>query len=199
MCSATACRFDSWLFALPRTEISQWMYTKYTPSMSSKMFEASSNVRAITIFATYLSICTLLTGLIGKDLVQQYRRRRRDIPRSNIMICAALVVLALLSLTTTWSYMLQFFGLSYRAWAHEHGIGVPTRPQEFQDIYQWAGEIHLGAWLGDVKLFREAWEIAMESYGRLLWSQPIFFITTIWAFSIGEQGTRYCGVESRRD
>ena len=178
---------SAFLSARPGT--SQQIYTKNTPGISSNLFEASSNVRAITIFSTYLSTCTLLTSLLVRDLLQRYRRRRNDIPKGNITTCALFAVLASLSLATTWRYMLQFFSLSYHAWAHEHGINVPARPQTFQDLYSWVGEIHLGSWLGDVKLFREAWEIAMESYGRLVWSQPIFFITTIWAFFIGEQGT----------
>ena len=95
--------------------------------------------------------------------------------------------------------MVDFFSLSYRTWAHEHGIRVPARPQTFQHMYLWAEEIHLGSWLGDVKLFREAWEIAMESYGRLVWSQPIFFITATWSFFIGEQGARDLSIESRHD
>ena len=157
--------------------------------MTGKVFESSSDVRAISIFATYLSTCTLLTGIIVRDLIQQYRRRRGHKPSVNITLCALLAILALLSLATTWSYMLEFFSLSYRAWAHENGISTPARPNRIQDLHLWVGEIHLGSWLGDVKLFREAWEIAMENHGRLIWSQPIFFITAAWAFFIGEQRT----------
>jgi hypothetical protein len=85
--------------------------------------------------------------------------------------------------------MLSFFGLSYRTWALRHGISPPTQPHNVKELRHWIQAIHLGAWLKDVKLFRDAWETATETYGRLFWSQPIFFITSLWAFFIGDQGT----------
>lgn len=149
----------------------------------------SSNVRAISIFASYLTACALLTSLIIKDLMQQYRKRQKNHPAAATPVAALLFgVCALLSLGVTWHYMLSFFSLSYRAWASEHGVGLPDRPQTLQELNLWVNKIQLGPWLKDVKLFREAWEVAMETPGRLVWSQPIFFVTSVWAFYIGEQG-----------
>ena len=96
---------------------------------------------------------------------------------------------ATVSLGVTWYYMLSFFSLSYRTWALQRDIGLPARPHDIDSLGQWLKFVRLGAWLKDVQLFRDAWEVAMESHSRLLWSQPIFFITMTWAFFIGERGT----------
>ena len=145
-----------------------------------------NDIRAIVIFGGYLSICGLLTGTIVKDLMtEHYKLKKRASSTSTLVFASCAAV----SLSVTWYYMLCFFSLSYRAWAWEHGINPPSQPHNVKELSQWLQTIHLGAWLQDVKLFKDAWETAMESPGRLLWSQPIFFITSVWAFFIGEQGT----------
>jgi hypothetical protein len=150
------------------------------------VFDLDSNdLRAIAIFGGYLSTCGFLTGIIVKDLVTEHGKLKRRVSSTPIIVFAGC---AAVSLGVTWYYMLSFFSLSYRAWALQHGISPPTQPHHVKELRPWIQAIHLGAWLKDVQLFRDAWETAMESYGRLFWSQPIFFITSIWAFFIGDQG-----------
>ena len=146
----------------------------------------SSDVRAIAIFGGYLSICGLLSGTIVKDLITQHYKFRNRVSSTPTLVFASC---ATVSLGITWYYMLSFFGLSYRTWALQHDISIPKPPHNTEELSRWIHTIQLGAWLKDVKLFKDAWETAMESHGRLLWSQPIFFITSMWAFFIGEQGT----------
>ena len=154
----------------------------------------SSDVRAIGIFVSYLSICILLTGLIVRDLAKQHNLRRNRRSSSEqatstyLTSILAFSICAAVSLGVTWYYMLGFFSLSYRTWALQHGIDLPTRPHNIESLGQWLKLIRLGAWLKDVQLFRDAWEVTMESHSRLVWSQPIFFIATSWAFFVGERG-----------
>jgi hypothetical protein len=151
-------------------------------------------MRAIGIFGSYLSTCVLLTGLIVRDLFKQHNLRRNrgsssgQATSSSLTSILAFSICATVSLGITWYYMLSFFSLSYRTWALQHGISLPTWPNNIEGLVQCLKLIRLGAWLKDVQLFRDAWEVAMESHSRLLWSQPIFFITTTWAFFVGERG-----------
>jgi hypothetical protein len=46
----------------------------------------------------------------------------------------------------------------------------------------------LGRWLKDTKLFREAWEIAVEKSARYWWTQQIFFGTAAWSVFLGIEG-----------
>lgn len=149
----------------------------------------ANDTRAISIFVGYLFICSSLTAFIARDLVGQYRKQRTKssstaFTRPTLIFAACAAV----SLAVTWYYMLSFFSLSYCAWAFHHGFQLPARPHSFNELSQWIQELRLGSWLKDVKLFREAWETAMETPGRLCWSQPIFFIATLWAFFVGENG-----------
>lgn len=152
------------------------------------------NLRAISIFASYLLTCCLLTGLIIRDLLIQHRIRQngRTLKALPPRPTAAMVfaTCAIGSLGVTWYYMLSFFSLSYRAWALQHSVQLPSIPKTIQEIGNFVNAIHLGAWLKDVKLFKDAWEVAMETPGRLFWSSPIFFISTIWAIFVGDEGTR---------
>lgn len=153
------------------------------------------DTRALLIFGTYLSICTSLTGLIVRDLFKQYKSVQHRSWGTNTIYRSTnttqvFAACAAVSLSITWYYMISFFSVSYQAWAFPRGTPVLSAPAESSGLILWMHGIHLGQWLKDVQLFREAWEIAMETPGRLAWSQPIFFITTAWGFFITHEGTK---------
>ena len=154
----------------------------------------NGDVRALVIFGSYLSTCTLLTAVLVRDLYRQYlSRHKRTDPEAiqfSIRTTHIFVACAVVSLSITWYYMTNFFSMSYQAWALQNGILIPTAPQKLGDVITWMHAIRLGPWLEAVQLFRDAWEVAMETPGRLVWSQPIFFITAAWAFFIGHEGAK---------
>ena len=155
----------------------------------------SGDTRALVIFGAYLSTCTLLSALIIQDLFSQYStryaREKYMVYSSSLSPGTALIFgfCAVFCLGITWYYMFSFFSLSYKAWAFRNGIEIPSTPGSIRDLRSWIDDVRLGAWLKDVQLFRDAWEMAMETHGRLFWSQSIFFITTAWSFFVGDQGT----------
>lgn len=151
--------------------------------------------RAVLIFGSYLIICASLTALIGRDLLKRWRSirntangKKRPLPKPSTGAAQISLASAAVCLGITWYHMLSFFSLSYRVWAVQHGIKLLAAPQSLAELISWMQAIHLGQWLKDVKLFREAWEVAMETPARLFWSQPIFFITAAWSFYVGRQG-----------
>jgi len=157
--------------------------------LSDRMSPApTGEFRALAIFASYLAACACLTGLICRNLYKQVQRRGDRHHRSANSSIQAFSMLAVICLGITWYYMLSFFSLSYRVWVLQHGISIPVTPQNLRNSIQWVAQLQLGAWLKDVKLFRDAWEVAMETPGRLFWAQPIFFVTAAWSFYVGHQG-----------
>src|SRR2546421_12682061 len=95
------------------------------------------------------------------------------------------VVLALISLATTWYHMLQYCAVSYSAWAHEMGEVIhPTMWSDNGYIAFGVLRPALGRWLEET-LFRDAWEIVIEWSGRYWWSQQIFLGAAAWSVYVG--------------
>lgn len=74
------------------------------------------------------------------------------------------LVLAALSLLSTWTYMALYFRHSFREAAGERGI----EPAEFSTKQ----------WLDDVSLFNEAWGYVCETTERFWWSEQLMYWTT---------------------
>ena len=174
-----------------------------TPCSLSSLFGKSrmqstslqpGDIRALCIFGGYLSTCTLLTALIIGDLCKQYRtwenqqKTKGHFRRPGTRTVRIFGACATICLSITWYYMISFFALSYQVWAVQNVVNVPETPWHLGEVAPWVRSLQLGSWLKDVQLFRDAWEVAMETPGRLFWSQPIFFVTTAWSFYIGYQG-----------
>lgn len=141
----------------------------------------SRDIRAAAVFGTYLSTCLGLTMLICSNLNWAYDIRKRLKPKDRFpppfikSLFKTYVLFAGVCLALTWYYMLSFFALSYKVWALHHAASTFN--------------LHTAAaWLKDVQLFRDAWEVALETPGRLVWSQPIFFVTALWSIYVCRSG-----------
>lgn len=149
----------------------------------------SSNTRALLIFTGYITINISLAFLIARSIVNAYVRSPSSYRQSRRY--ASILVftnLALLSLSVTWYYMTSFFALSYQSWALTNNVTLPESSLFEMGPTLWFSQVHLGSWLKDVQLFREAWETVVETPGRRCWSLPIFFFTTGWSFYIAQEG-----------
>lgn len=138
---------------------------------------------AAAVFGSYLATCLGLTLLIASDLASriesrlQGQNRPKDAKPLPLQRLKVFMMLAGICLSVTWYYMISFFQLSYKIWALEHVVA--------------SFDLRLAtAWLKDVQLFRDAWEVALETPGRLFWSQPIFFITAAWSIYVCRAGER---------
>jgi hypothetical protein len=84
--------------------------------------------------------------------------------------------------------MVIFFTKSYDNWQQ-------ARPKESKSTTALVETINnLSMWLNQSQLFREAWEAAMISNARYFWSQPIFFITSIWSVLLARTNVRQAGL-----
>jgi hypothetical protein len=153
-----------------------------------------SNLRPITIFASYLCVAGLLTVFILRNLFRQWSiTRQSNIPKHELNSRLAGVqlfsALAALSLATTWYYMFSFFGLSYLEWAAHRGIQLPD-DSFAQSGLLYIRELEVGRWLKNSTLFKEAWETAISSPQRFWWTQQIFLFTTAWSYFLGIRGSK---------
>ncbi|EON68882.1 hypothetical protein W97_08140 [Coniosporium apollinis CBS 100218] len=146
------------------------------------------NVRPITIFTSYMLLCLSLTILILRTLYLRFpiqssssssskQQTHRSSPIRSFKHVQLFATLAILSLGTTWYYMLCFFSLSYREWASTHDVTL-------------GGDPELGLWLKDTQLFKEAWGTAVATPARFWWTQQIFFFTAVWSVFLGQEGHR---------
>ncbi|KAK4182049.1 hypothetical protein QBC35DRAFT_396746 [Podospora australis] len=144
----------------------------------------SNNTVPLAILATYLLTCLVLTircitiirssntpsqqrGLV----VTQSHKKTRKITLFSI--------LAIVSLATTWTYMLSYFRWSYFDWADTHNPAALS-----------SDELYLGEWLRDTSLFQQAWFSALESKERSWWTLQIFGFCAVWSLSLSVQGRK---------
>ncbi|KAF2841814.1 hypothetical protein M501DRAFT_1013202 [Patellaria atrata CBS 101060] len=138
-----------------------------------------SNVKPITIFSSYMLLAITLTSFIIRRLIQSSPTSIR--PKNDTFKIILFSILAIISLGTTWFYMLEFFKYSYRLWAERRDIKLP---ESFQAGLLSIGSndkhsLRLGSWLKDSKLFKEAWGTALETPLRQWWTQQIFFFAAL--------------------
>lgn len=138
--------------------------------------DAVSNVRPIAILAGYMATAILLTSFCiavirvrwdataGLSSAEHARRRTA---------ISVFSILAAISFGSTWYHMFRFFEWSYTQWAfssvaEELLTGDPNG-------------LHLGQWLRDTTLFKQAWASTLETPARAWWSMQIFAFCAIWS------------------
>lgn len=155
-----------------------------------------SNIRPIAILAAYLSLSALLTCSILRTLyrISKNSRARQSNPSHQRLRSRHLLIfasLAVICLGITWFYMLSFFTFSYQEWAHKEDVALPMGLWGPSGVFDGGKDkigLHLGLWLRDTKLFREAWETVIDGSIRFWWSQQIFLITMAWSVHLGIEG-----------
>ena len=158
---------------------------------TSEIPTSPSNIRPISILTAYILLAVLLTTTIFRTLLHisktpsPFPASPRAQKRKAISI-SIFTLLSLLSLLTTWHYMLSFFVLSYKIWAMRTNTPLPTTLFGRHGIK--ATTLQLGPWLRDTTLFRDAWETVIDGNTRFWWSQQIFLISTVWSVALGVEG-----------
>lgn len=132
-----------------------------------------SNARPIGILAGYLSACAYLATIIIASIYRQATSSHSASRRRNAIIVFS--ALAALSLATTWYHMFCFFQWSYQQWESTH-------------LEKLDSELHLGEWLRDTTLFKQAWVSTLEQPPRAWWSLQIFAFCAIWSVMLAWQG-----------
>ncbi|KAF7553474.1 hypothetical protein G7Z17_g3621 [Cylindrodendrum hubeiense] len=143
-----------------------------------------SNIRPIAILAGYLATAVLLTSwciaiirvrlgvATGLSPIGEARRRSA---------MTVFSLLAVVSFATTWYHMFRFFEWSYIQWAVSSG---------FEQVSADPNGLHLGQWLRETQLFRQAWASTLETPPRAWWSMQIFGFCANWSVLLAAQAKK---------
>ncbi|KAL4876895.1 hypothetical protein BJY04DRAFT_138231 [Aspergillus karnatakaensis] len=143
--------------------------------------------RSLFLFFGYLTLITSSSLLCCRTIYTRYGARQKNndwaIPERRRQFWL-FVLLAALSLGSTWYYMINLFFYSYRTWATSI-VGLPYSGVETPLLTR------MGLWLKNTKIFQEAWETVSENPFRVWWSGQIFGWTIGWSLLLGITGRRY--------
>lgn len=144
--------------------------------------------RSLSILAFYLTLCASLALNICLKIYRRYmvRKVRPSWSTTHGPIFTLFLVLATVSLATTWYYMFAFFRHSYNSWVAGQGPAQQALIEAKPYLVQWE------LWLRDRKLFREAWESVSETPAKFWWSGQIFLWTIGWSLFLGVMGVCLC-------
>lgn len=143
--------------------------------------------RSLPILLVYLTTCASLTAFLASSIYQRAKSQSRHAfsrdssARTTARTRFIFILLSLLSLYATWSYMLAFFAWSYRNWQLT-STNAP-KPEDPTNSF-----MNLELWLRDTKLFKQAWETVVETPARAWWSGQIFWFATGWSLLLGVLG-----------
>ncbi|KAF1944776.1 hypothetical protein EJ02DRAFT_442343 [Clathrospora elynae] len=142
---------------------------------------ADTNTRPYVIFFSYLATCFSVAVFIILKLTKRYNVLAKSAtaqlpPKKHIWLFS---VLATGSLLTTWSYMVQYFSVSYQSWLMWRSY-YELEPQHK----------HWGLWLKETSLFREAWQTVVIGNARYWWSHQIFFFALGLGLYLEKKGIR---------
>lgn len=134
-----------------------------------------SNARPLAIFTGYMVTAAALTAT-SIAVIRNGASKRRHAPSTRRRVAIALFsLLAAVSLATTWYHMFCFFRWSYEQWASGRTLIDPDR-------------LHLGQWLRDTALFKQAWGETLETPPRAWWCLQIFGFCANWSVMLAVQG-----------
>lgn len=122
---------------------------------------------------------------------------KSDAARAKLLFC----LLALLSLGSTWYYMIAFLRHSYASYlerCHLTGYLLPPEPPAFRldAPHLLAPAVHLrllriSQWLGSLSLFKEAWMEVIRDAPAWWWSSEICIVTVgAWALFLRHESKR---------
>ncbi|KAI9817508.1 MAG: hypothetical protein M1827_001118 [Pycnora praestabilis] len=159
---------------------------------------ANSNLRPIYILLTYFLAREGLLILIlhtcyraYTSLVPSQSTRHRQSSRSKHVLLFA--SLAALSSVLSYHYMHSFLTLSYKVWAHERGEEFPDRFWGSGGIFGSSDErvrLELGRWFEDSTIFKDSWEVVVQSSRRFWWSQQVLLGSVAWSVFLSVEGRR---------
>lgn len=140
---------------------------------------ADTNTRPYLIFFTFISTCFGVSVFVIRNISKKHAVLKKSTavdppPRRDIWLFSAL---AAGSLLTTWTFMIQYFNISYRTW-------LMWRSYYDLDLHQ----RHWGLWLKETSLFHEAWELAVVGNSRYWWSHQAFFFALAMGLYLEQKG-----------
>lgn len=142
---------------------------------------ADTNTRPYLIFFSYMSTCFGVAVFIIQRILKKHAVLKKSTPaspppRRDIWLFS---ILAAGSLLTTWTFMVQYFNMSYKTW-------LMWRSYYDLDPHH----RHWGLWLKETSLFHEAWELVVVGNSRYWWSHQIFFFALGLGLYLEQKGAK---------
>ncbi|KAH7396589.1 hypothetical protein DE146DRAFT_657182 [Phaeosphaeria sp. MPI-PUGE-AT-0046c] len=142
---------------------------------------ADTNTRPYLIFFSYMSTCFGVAVFIIQRIFKKHAVLKKSTtvsvpPSRDIWLFS---ILAAGSLLTTWTFMVQYFDMSYKTW-------LMWRSYYDLDPHH----RHWGLWLKETSLFHEAWELVVVGNARYWWSHQIFFFALGLGLYLEQKGIR---------
>lgn len=151
---------------------------------------SSHQTRSLGIFIAYNATCFLVACRCVAIIAREKSRGLAPSPSSSTAQndeartrrrMRLFGIAAVLSIATTWYFMIRFYMHSYQTWLDRKSI--------HQGQEGGASSIVLiASWLRDTQLFEQAWSAVVETPTRLWWSQQIFGFCAGWSVFLGLQG-----------
>lgn len=153
---------------------------------------------AVGLAGGHLLLATFLSFEVGRSLYRSYRAlgptqdtRQRTNRRATLLpVFAALAAASLLSAIYATE---RYATLSYKVWASQRDIKLPTRFYGHDGIFplgENATQVHVTRWLSDTPLHLDAVEIAAEKARRYWWGQQIDLGLISWSMLLAVEGRR---------
>ncbi|KAH7170573.1 hypothetical protein EDB81DRAFT_876596 [Dactylonectria macrodidyma] len=167
-------------------------------NMAPVQLEPEIRYGPAVVVASHIVVAVYLTVEAGRSLHRAYRGLRPSqdtrgrVARRNTLL-PMFAILALISLTRAVYGSVSYAVLSYKVWASDHGVELPTQFYGRNGILP-AGEnstpIYLVQWLSDTPVHLDALEIIVEETRRFWWGQQVDSGLVSWSILLAIEGQR---------
>ncbi|ETS80463.1 hypothetical protein PFICI_07992 [Pestalotiopsis fici W106-1] len=152
----------------------------------------------LAVSATHIGLVVYLTYAVGASLYTSYKslspsqdtRQRQEWRRKLSPVFAGLAAVALVSAAYS---SISYATLSYKVWADERGIQLPSRfvgDGGFFPGTHNSSQVHLAQWLHDTPVYYDAFEIVAEKARRYWWGQQVDLGIIAWSLLLAIEGRR---------
>ncbi|KAF7545489.1 hypothetical protein G7Z17_g9129 [Cylindrodendrum hubeiense] len=167
-------------------------------TMAPVQLEPETRYGPVVAVASHLVVAVYLVVEAGRSLHRAYRGlgpsqdTRGRVTRRNTLL-PVFTGLALISLLQAVYGSVSYAVLSYKVWASDSGVELPTRFYGDNGIFpqgENATPVYLVQWLSDTPIHLDAFEIVTEKARRFWWRQQIDLGLVSWSMLLAIEGRR---------
>ncbi|KAH6998449.1 hypothetical protein BKA56DRAFT_26935 [Ilyonectria sp. MPI-CAGE-AT-0026] len=166
--------------------------------MAPVQLEPETRYGLVVAVASHLLVAVYVMVQAGRSLHRAYRglgpsqdtRERISRRKTLLPIFAGL---ALFSLIRAVYGSASYAVLSYKVWASDSGVELPTRFYGDKGIFPFgenATRVHILQWLSDTPIYLDAFEIIAEKARRFWWGQQLDLGLVSWTMLLAIEGRR---------
>lgn len=166
--------------------------------MAPVPFEHPVRYTSIAVTGAHLTSIVYLTYVVGVSLYTSYRslapaQDTRSRLSQRFKLVPVFVALAVAAFSCAAYTSVNAASLSYRVWAHRHGLDLPNRligEGGFFPSINRSSQLYLTQWLSDTPIYYDALEIVAEKARRFWWGQQVDLATIVFSLLLATEGRR---------